>query len=484
MCATKDLADSLKTESSSEELAMRRNSDSMLSSPVTVPRVEPTAKADLPAERTASWCAPASGSKVSFATTFPVGSAPKPPPVAAPPVRRTPGLPTSMMTPLPTRRSSATDRPSKSARVASKELSACREMPVQPPPPPASTGASWMFKSRMSHSILPAQPPPPRSQTKHEQAAALMGLLAASGLTMESLLQMNVDKQRETLIAAATIRNSSRLTETERLQLRKGQSVESDAAIKRVSRKAMVSFRMSSTPEGLESPESVQPRQPSIGHDRMSKGRSGDADPRRAILDMLEEEVAPAPAADPRKAMMAMLAKRGGGLGDEESAPAPAADPRKAMMAMLAKRGGGGDEEAAPAPAADPRKAMMAMLAKRGGGGDEEAAPAADPRKAMLAMMAKRGGGGDDEAPAADPRKAMLAMMAKRGGGGDEEAAPAPSSTSVPLKDCVKFGKYFKMMKVRLIRITKPPFRLGSLSLSDDCHLIASYCSYIIFVLF
>ena len=456
MCATKDLADSLKTESSSEELAMRRNSDSMLSSPVTVPRVEPTAKADLPAERTASWCAPASGSKVSFATTFPVGSAPKPPPVAAPPVRRTPGLPTSMMTPLPTRRSSATDRPSKSARVASKELSACREMPVQPPPPPASTGASWMFKSRMSHSILPAQPPPPRSQTKHEQAAALMGLLAASGLTMESLLQMNVDKQRETLIAAATIRNSSRLTETERLQLRKGQSVESDAAIKRVSRKAMVSFRMSSTPEGLESPESVQPRQPSIGHDRMSKGRSGDADPRRAILDMLEEEVA----------------------------PAPAADPRKAMMAMLAKRGGGGDEEAAPAPAADPRKAMMAMLAKRGGGGDEEAAPAADPRKAMLAMMAKRGGGGDDEAPAADPRKAMLAMMAKRGGGGDEEAAPAPSSTSVPLKDCVKFGKYFKMMKVRLIRITKPPFRLGSLSLSDDCHLIASYCSYIIFVLF
>ena len=432
MCATKDLADSLKTESSPEELAMRRNSDSMLSSPLTVPRVEPSAKADLLAERTASWCAPASGSKVSFATTFPVGSAPKPPPAAAPPVRRTLGLPTSMMTPLPTRRSSATDRPSKSARVASKELSACREMPVQTPPPPASTGASWMFKSRMSHSILPAQPPPPRSQTKHEQAAALMGLLAASGLTMESLLQMNVDKQRETLIAAATIRNSSRLTETERLQLRKGQSVESDAAIKRVSRKAMVSFRMSSTPEGLESPESAQPRQPSIGHDRMSKGRS-DADPRRAILDMLQEE----------------------------AAPAPAADPRKAMMAMLAKRGGGGDEEAAPAPAADPRKAMMAMLAKRGGGGDEEAAPV----------------------PAADPRKAMLAMLAKRGGGGDEEAAPAPSSTSVRLKDCVKFGKYFKMMKVRLTRIAEPSRHLGRLLLSDDCHLIASYRSHISFVL-
>ena len=127
-------------------------------------------------------------------------------------------------------------------------------------------------------------------------------------------------------------------------------------------------------------------------------------------------------------------------------------------MAMLAKRGGGGDEEAAPAPAADPRKAMLAMMAKRGGVGDEEAAP--------------------------DPRKAMLAMMAKRGGGGDEEAASAPSSTSVPLKDCVKFGKYFKMMKVRLTRITKPSLRLGTLSLSNDYHLIASYCSYILFDLF
>ena len=380
MCATKDLADSLKTDSSAEELATRRNSDSMLSSPVTVPRVETSAKADPPAERTASWCAPPSGSRVSFATTFPVGSAPSAPkPALAPlPPRRSPGLPTSMMTPLPTRRSSATDRPSKSARVASKELSACREMPVEKaPPPPTSTGASWMFKSRMSHSILPTPPPPPRSQTKHEQAAALMGLLAASGLTMESLLQMNVDKQRETLIAAATIRNSSRLTEAERLQLRRGQSAESDAAIKRVSRKAMVSFRMSSTPEGLESPESVQPRQPSLGHDRMVKGKPEvSPDPRRAILDMLEEESAPSPV-DPRKAMMAMLAKRGGGGGEEESAPAPAADPRKAMMAMLAKRGGGG--------------------------GEEESAPASAPK----------------------------------------------SSTTVPLKDCVKFGKYFKMMKVQ-----------------------------------
>ena len=123
---------------------------------------------------------------------------------------------------------------------------------------------------------------------------------------------MNEEKQRETLIAAATIRNSSRLTEQERLQLRRGISAESDAASKRVSMKALVSFKLPPTPEVNESPDS--PPVPK------SDGPS-----------------------DPRKAMMAMLAKRGGS--EEPAQPSPV-DPRKAMMAMLAKRGGG--EEPAP----------------------------------------------------------------------------------------------------------------------------------------
>lgn len=47
----------------------------------------------------------------------------------------------------------------------------------------------------------------PMSKTKHEQAAMLMGLLASSGLTIESLMTMGEDKQREALIAAASMQS-------------------------------------------------------------------------------------------------------------------------------------------------------------------------------------------------------------------------------------------------------------------------------------
>jgi hypothetical protein len=470
MCATKDLAVSAEADGRQLDrlqLSPRRKSDSTLSSPVSSPMPPLAIKTDVP-ERTASWTGPQSGSKVSFATAYPVGGAPKMTPLPSP-GRKKPPSPHAMMTPL--RRVSSTDkdnRPSKSQRGISNELSANRDVQElrELSATSSGSGSSWMFKSRMSRSILPVPaPPPPRSQTKHDQAAALMGLLAASGLSIESLLQMNEEKQRETLIAAATIRNSSRLTESERLQLRRGISAESDAASKRVSMKALVSFKLPPTPEVNESPDSPP----------------------------LPKSETPS---DPRKAMMAMLAKRGGG---EEPSPQPSpADPRKAMMAMLAKRGGG--EE--PAPAAepspvDPRKAMMAMLAKRGGG--EEPAPTASngassgvvalkdcptfgkyikmmkvglPRPAVVQKMMSDGAvsseekghdilalGGDGPSPipgvsapaaaAADPRKAMMDMLAKKAGGSGSESA-ASSSGTVPLKDCKTYGKYFKMMKVGL----------------------------------
>ena len=151
---------------------------------------------------------------------------------------------------------------------------------------------------------------------------------------MEALLKMGEEKQRETLIAAATIRNSSRLTEQERLQLRRGQAIEADHSSKRVSMKSMVSFRLPETvQETSESPEK-------------SPIHSPDCRRKVRMMDDIKEE--------------------------EESSP-------------------------------DPRKAMMAMLAKRGGGG------------------------GDD--------------------GGS--SASSSASTTVALKDCPKYGKYFKMMKVR-----------------------------------
>ena len=48
------------------------------------------------------------------------------------------------------------------------------------------------------------------AKTKHDQAAILMGLLASTGITVEQLMHMGEDKQREALIAAASMHNKSR----------------------------------------------------------------------------------------------------------------------------------------------------------------------------------------------------------------------------------------------------------------------------------
>ncbi len=45
----------------------------------------------------------------------------------------------------------------------------------------------------------------PKSKNKHEQAALLMRLLASNGITLESLLTMSEEKQREVLVAAASL---------------------------------------------------------------------------------------------------------------------------------------------------------------------------------------------------------------------------------------------------------------------------------------
>ena len=48
------------------------------------------------------------------------------------------------------------------------------------------------------------------AKTKHDQAAILMGLLASTGITVEQLMHMGEDKQREALIAAASMHSKSR----------------------------------------------------------------------------------------------------------------------------------------------------------------------------------------------------------------------------------------------------------------------------------
>ena len=60
---------------------------------------------------------------------------------------------------------------------------------------------------------------------------------------------------------------------------------------------------------------------------------------------------------------------------------------------------------------------------------------------------------------AGDPRMAMMAMLAKRGGGGESssgeggEGGGGGGADIVRLKDCHKYGKYFKMLKVRSHRM-------------------------------
>lgn len=88
--------------------------------------------------------------------------------------------------------------------------------------PMLTLGASWMFPARESRSIQKKyiESAPLEVQTKHDQTAALLGLLSASGLSIELLMSMGEEKRKETLMVAATIRNSTRLTAQERMSLK------------------------------------------------------------------------------------------------------------------------------------------------------------------------------------------------------------------------------------------------------------------------
>lgn len=108
--------------------------------------------------------------------------------------------------------SSSSYRPSSS----SSSSSGPQQSSASPDNSGAGAGANWMSPSQHTRSVQPhpQSPVPAHVQTKHDQAAALMGLLAASGLTMDSLFAMGEEKQREALIAAATIHNSTRVPDS------------------------------------------------------------------------------------------------------------------------------------------------------------------------------------------------------------------------------------------------------------------------------
>jgi hypothetical protein len=123
-------------------------------------------------------------------------------------------------------------------------------------------------------------------------------------------------------------------------------------------------------------------------------------------------------------------------------------DPRKAMMDMLAKRV---VEEVDNVP---PDTVVPPVLQK-------EAAPSSssppNPRKAMMEMLAKRGQKDGNststcvDAPplrsSLDPRKPILG---NDGHVKEQESSSITDNPVILLKNCMKYGKYFKMLKVGL----------------------------------
>jgi Subunit CCDC53 of WASH complex len=140
-----------------------------------------------------------------------------------------------------------------------------------------------MSPSQHTRSVQPhpQTPVPAHVQTKHDQAAALMGLLAASGLTMDSLFAMGEEKQREALIAAATIHNSSRLTD---------QGISGSGSKNNSSSTTTVTDGSSATASATATEEAAAP-----------PAKAAPVDPRKAMMEMIAKR-AKAAAGEPADA--------------------------------------------------------------------------------------------------------------------------------------------------------------------------------------
>ena len=391
----------------------------------------------------------------------------------------------SSMTPLRRISLSEAARPRNSGKSNSRFL-------LPDPESAPYSGSTWMFKSKTPRApkARPQSVGQSRVPTKHDQTAALMGLLSASGLTMDMLMAMDEETQRETLIAAATIRNSSRLTDTERLQLRNGQAMaeEEDLASSRV----RFSLPVSPVKEGEETKEEISPsKQPFDHKEALKKLQRRSAEELESKM-AFENEAADLKKSTPRvksiRKVPSVRIEQPPNKSERLSSMKLDHPPRGERMSSVRFEQSPVKSEPvrrvhhepvhvptkvqvqAPVTviqeSVDPRKAMMAMLAKRGGAEPavgvttiEASEPAVDPRKAMMAMLAKKAGGGDGEVSAPtpkDPRNAMMAMLAKRGGDAETSTETKAASTggggggnvTVQLKDCRKYGKYFKMLKV------------------------------------
>lgn len=152
-----------------------------------------------------------------------------------------------------------------------------------------------------------------------------MGLLAASGLTMDSLFAMGEEKQREALIAAATKNNSSRHSDPSTGATGANGNSKSSGGSGNASISGTVTEKN--------------------GSDHRSTSDSGSGTTNSETSSSSSSVPAPPKAvvADPRKAMMEMLAKRSKAASGESAEEAPPAPPAaSSSVAAPASKGTGG----------------------------------------------------------------------------------------------------------------------------------------------
>ena len=250
-------------------------------------------------------------------------------------------------------------------------------------------------------------PVPNHVHTKHDQAAALLGLLAASGLSMDALIGMGEDKQREALIAAATIHNSSRVGE------------DLDAAV------AEIAAVQDDRQKHNQAPSQLQSQSQSHGQQQAYTGGSSSSS---SSSSSYQAEALPPPPADPRKAMMDLIAKRG-------ATAAAAEDASGGGSQYPSSSSNGGNIKLRD----DPKYGKYLKMIKVG-----------LPKPAVAQKMVSEG-----VALSVDQALEVLALdpdaPAPHSGAGDHHSSSV-SDERVALRDHPAYSKYFKMLKVGLPR--------------------------------
>ena len=323
-----------------------------------------------------------------------------------------------------------------------------------------SKGAQWSPSYSPTGSIGFSQGVTP-VKTKHDQAAILMGLLAATGLTVEQLMHMGEEKQREALVAAAAMQNNKSRSNSGASDSPPSLAVSSIGVRAESPRLASKIFETSQTAENV------------ISSSTSPQGHTAAAPPAPSAPSapaLRSNEAPPAPPAPASEVFEAKLRAQAAEPSKEE---APAADPKAALMAMIAKRNSDGVVSVEnPIIAANPPPASAPTHAAASDASTLQNDPAFAkffkmvkvglPKGSVAAKMAMEG-----VAPSIERAMEILNMTPPTSGSASDssaardseptpskESAPAPKVAAatgmVPVSEHPSYAKFFKMIKVGL----------------------------------